>query len=151
MKTNNTTRKLFTNTKAKVDKMEKSNLVYEITCNGDDADLCQKVYVGTTKTKLKTRISSHKSDIKNISKSLNQKTALAAHCAITGHQPNLKKVRILTREKNSTKRYMQEMLHIINTPTEKRINYKSDTDNCAHIYRHTINKNKAYKHKQNSQ
>ncbi|XP_037826543.1 uncharacterized protein LOC119614495 [Lucilia sericata] len=147
MKTNNTTYKLFNNMKSKLDKLDKSNLVYEIKCNGDETNICQKVYVGTTKTKLRTRLSSHKSDLRTLDKPLNQKTALAAHCAITGHQPDFEKVRILAGENNHTKRYLQEMLHIINTPTEKRINYKTDTDNCAHIYRHTINKYRNNKQK----
>ena len=142
MKTNNMTNKLFSNMKSRIDNFDKSNVVYKIKCNGDDADICQKVYVGTTKTKLRTRLSSHKSDLKCHDKPLTQKTALAAHCTITGHKPDFEKVRILAGENNYTKRYMQEMLHIINIPTRMRINYKTDTDNCAHIYRHTINKHK---------
>ncbi|KAI8125981.1 hypothetical protein CVS40_4073 [Lucilia cuprina] len=77
--------------KSKLDKLDKSNLVYEIKCNGDETNICQKVYVGTTKTKLRTRLSSHKSDLRTLDKPLNQKTALAAHCAITGHQPDFEK------------------------------------------------------------
>ena len=35
---------------------------------------------------------------------------------------------------------MLEMLQIIDVPTSKRINYKTDTDNVAQNYRHLIRK-----------
>ncbi|XP_075158137.1 uncharacterized protein LOC142231414 [Haematobia irritans] len=53
-----------------------------IKCKGDKSNLCRKTYIGTTMTKLKTRLSSHKSDIKATEKPMEQKTALAAHCYI---------------------------------------------------------------------
>ncbi|XP_075157504.1 uncharacterized protein LOC142230761 [Haematobia irritans] len=87
-RTHNTMDQFYGKTKSKVKKEDKSNLVYQIKCNGDGSDICQKVYVGTTGTKLKTRISSHKSDHKARDKPLDQKTALATHCTQTGHNPN---------------------------------------------------------------
>ena len=41
-----------------------SNLVYKIPCRGNDNENCNKVYVGTTKNKLKTRLAGHKPDHK---------------------------------------------------------------------------------------
>lgn len=146
-KTTNSINKLFSKTKTKVDKEEKSNLVYEISCNGDGHNVCEKVYVGTTKTKLKTRLASHRSDQKAQNKPLEQKTALAAHCTTQGHTANFEQTRILQEENNYNKRYMQEMLHIINVPSQKRLNYKRDTENCAHIYRHLVDKHKQVKQK----
>lgn len=137
---NLTLNQLFSRTKSKINKEEKSNVVYRIPCNGDKSDVCQKVYVGTTMNKLKTRISSHKSDHKAKQKPLEQKTALAAHCTLTGHIPNFDGVEILTEEKNYSRRLFQEMLHIIDVPMEKRLNFKRDTDGCAQVYRHTIEK-----------
>lgn len=146
-KTSNSLNKLFSKTKTKVEKEEKSNLVYEISCNGDGHNTCQKVYVGTTKTKLKTRLASHRSDQKARNKPLEQKTALAAHCTTQGHTPNFEHTKILQEENHYNKRFMQEMLHIINVPSQKRLNYKRDTENCAQIYRHLVDKHKQIKQK----
>ncbi|XP_075148807.1 uncharacterized protein LOC142238661 [Haematobia irritans] len=139
-RTHNTVNQFFSKTKSKIKKEDKSNVVYKIKCNGNDSDTCQKVYIGTTKTKLKTRLSGHKSDQKATDKPLEQKTALAAHCTLTGHKPNFKDVDILTQETNYKRRFTLEMLHIINVPAERRMNFKTDTDHCAHIYRNIVQK-----------
>lgn len=141
-KTNNTLNKLFHNTKSKLKKEEKSNVIYKIECDGDGSNICPKVYVGTTKTKLKTRLSSHKSDLKALDKPLEQKTALAAHCAQNNHKPNFNTVKILQEETNYSRRFTLEMLHIIDVPAQKRLNYKQDVERCAHIYRHLVNKHR---------
>lgn len=140
-KTENTTKTLFSNTKDKLDNLDKSNLIYQIPCNGDGSNACDKIYVGTTKSKLRTRLAAHKSDYKRRG-TLEQKTALAAHCARHSHSPNIESASILQQESNYKKRYTIEMLHIINTPATKRINYKADTEKCAHIYRHIIEKHR---------
>ncbi|XP_075160458.1 uncharacterized protein LOC142233427 [Haematobia irritans] len=146
-KTNNTLQKLFTNLKPKIDDMEKSNLIYEIKCNGNEKDVCDKVYVGTTKNKLKTRLSGHKSDLKHRLQRPMQKTALSTHCAGEHHHPDLERARVLQCESNYNKRLTLEMLHILNTPTQKRINYKTDTENLAQSYRNLIRKSKAQQSK----
>lgn len=139
-KTYNTLQKLFTQLKPKIDTMDKSNLIYKIKCNGNENEKCQKYYIGTTKNKLKTRLSGHKSDIKNRSSITTQKTALSTHCATEQHHPELERVRVLQCENNYQKRLMLETLHIMNTPTSQRINYKTDTENLANSYRHLIRK-----------
>ncbi|XP_067627468.1 uncharacterized protein [Eurosta solidaginis] len=48
-----TLKSIFNQTKSKIPQMEKSNIIYQIPCNGNDKELCNKVYVGTTKSKLK--------------------------------------------------------------------------------------------------
>ncbi|XP_075153507.1 uncharacterized protein LOC142227064 [Haematobia irritans] len=131
---------LFSKTKIKND--DKSNVIYKIKCKGDKSNLCKKTYIGTKMTKLKTRLSSHKSDIEATENPMEQKTALAAHCALTGHKPNLEDVKILDHENNYRRRFTLEMLHIINTPPDERMNYKKDIENCARMYRHTIQKHK---------
>lgn len=145
LKNNNTVGKFFSKTKSRIEKEDQSNIVYKIRCNGDKSDICQKVYVGTTRTKLKTRVSGHKSDQKAIDRPLEQKTALAAHCTLTGHTPNFTDVEILTQESNYKKRYTLEMLHIINVPSDERMNYKTDTDKIAHIYRNIVQKHRHIK------
>ncbi|XP_067628785.1 uncharacterized protein [Eurosta solidaginis] len=138
---NNTLRQIFSNTKSRIDKYEKSDLIYKILCNGDGSHVCDKVYVGTTKSKLKTRISGHKTNIKNRNNPNDGKTALTQHCRETGHSPNLENVEILQQERNYNKRYILEMLHIINTPSDKRMNFKSDTIGIASAFRQLINNN----------
>lgn len=138
LKTTNCLNMLFSNTKTKTDKLEKSNVVYKIPCNGDGSNICEKVYIGTTKSKLKTRLAAHKSDHKTSKGKTDQKTALADHCATHGHSPNINSASILQQENNTKKRFIIEMLHIINTPANIRMNYKKDTENCAHTYRHLI-------------
>lgn len=140
LKTDNTLSKLFSNTKTKIDFLDRTNLIYRIPCKGNESNTCDKMYVGTTRTKLRTRLAAHKSNYNTRKNNVEQKTALAAHCAVTDHSPDIENTVILQQENNNKKRYTIEMLHIINTPTHKRINYKTDTENCAHIYRHIIKK-----------
>lgn len=144
-KSNNTVAQLFSRTKSKNDKKERHNVVYKINCNGDGSDICQKVYVGTTQNKLKTRLSSHKSDLKTTHIPLEQKTALAAHCLTTTHKPDLDNVEILAEEKNYKRRFLIEMMHINDVPKEKRLNFKRDTESLAQVYRHTIDKHSSQK------
>ncbi|XP_067613178.1 uncharacterized protein [Eurosta solidaginis] len=135
---NNTLKQIYSNTKDRIPKDEKSNVIYRIPCNGDGSHVCEKVYVGTTKLKLKTRISGHKSNIKLRNNASENKTALTAHCKDTGHYPDFQNVTILDIEKQYNKRFTMDMLHIMNTPNDKRINFKSDTDQCAYAYRNLL-------------
>lgn len=64
---------------------------------------------------------------------------------MTGHKPNFKDVEILTQENNYKRRFTLEMLNIINIPTDVRMNYKTDTDHCAHIYRNLVQKHRQTK------
>ena len=139
-RTNNTLKSLFTNTKSRIPLSERHNVIYSIECDGTKDEKCGKIYVGTTKNKLKTRISGHKSDIKLRSQNNIQKTALAEHCKLNNHIPNFDKIRVLQAENNYNRRLTLEMLHINNIPTNKKINYKSDTDNAAYCYRHLTKK-----------
>ncbi|KAI4476868.1 hypothetical protein M0804_013195 [Polistes exclamans] len=74
---------IYTKLKDKVDKFEKSNLVYKIPCE------CEKSYIGQTKQKLKKRLDQHKNDCKPINISKTNTTALAEHHFKTGHIFNL--------------------------------------------------------------
>ena len=80
-KTSNTLSRIYNNMKSKIDNGDKSNVIYEIACKGGDS--YNMVYVGTTKSKLKTRISGHKSDYKCRTNISTQKTALTSQfCTI---------------------------------------------------------------------
>jgi len=141
-KMDNTVKKLFSNTKSKINKMEKNNVIYRIKCNGNEQEECGMMYVGTTKNTLKTRISGHKSNIKSRNTDNCQQTALSSHCAKNHHAADFDHVDILQAENAYNKRLTLEMLHIINTPKNQRINYKADTENLALSYRHLVYKRK---------
>lgn len=141
-KTNNTLQQLFSNLKTKVDNMEKSNVIYKIQCNGNEKEDCDKCYIGTTKNKLKTRIAGHKSDIKKRNDNTTARTALTAHCATKKHHPQLERVQVLQTEHNYSKRLTLEMLHILSTTTQHRMNFKTDTDNLAQSYRTLMKKSR---------
>ena len=55
------------------------------------------------------------------------------------NSPNVSRV---DDENIYNKRFTLEMLHIVNTPTQIRLNYKTDSDNCSQSYRHLITKNR---------
>ncbi|GBP08837.1 Katanin p60 ATPase-containing subunit A-like 1 [Eumeta japonica] len=113
------------------DKLDMSNVVYRIPCGGNGAEECGEVYIGTTKNKLRTRLAGHKSDQKYRTTNLSHKTALTAHCVRLNHFPKFEDTTVLNRESNYRRRLTLEMLQIINTPVEKRINFKADIDNIA--------------------
>lgn len=136
----NTLGKLFSNTKDKIDKLDFSNLVYKIPCGDNDNENCNKVYVGTTKNKLKSRIAGHKSDYKYMNTTLTQKTALSLHCSNSNHCPDFKNTVILNTENGYRRRLMLEMLQIIKVPITQRIIYKVDTANVAQNYRYLVNR-----------
>lgn len=136
---NNTVQQYYTQTKTKIADEEKSNVVYKIQCTGNEEQNCNMFYVGTTKNKLKARISQHKYDQRLRRNTLmEQKTALAAHCATHKHTADFENTKVLCEERHYTKRLTLEMLHIAQTPVEQRINYKTDSDNVAQVYRNLI-------------
>lgn len=141
--------RLFTKTKDSLKKSEMSNLVYKIPCGGNNMEQCEKVYVGTTGTKLKTRIAGHRHDQKYRNYNLTTKTALSTHCRDFNHYPDFENTSILNTENYKKRRYMLEMLQINNVPLEKRINFKKDTDNLAQNYRCLLNKNKCVDNRRN--
>ncbi|XP_055838218.1 uncharacterized protein LOC129906454 [Episyrphus balteatus] len=128
---------LFTNTKGKKKKMDKSDVVYKIKCAGGSETDCSSVYVGTSKQKLRNRLSGHRSDINNGG---SQKTALALHCIEKNHKPNFDDVTILEVERHHNKRMLLEMLHINNT--DNAVNRRSDCDSLSIIYNQLITNKK---------
>lgn len=138
--------KLFSRTKDRISTFDRSNLVYKIPCIGNSNERCDKIYVGTTKNKLKTRIAGHKSNLKNINYNSTGRTALTIHCRELGHKPDFEGTSILDTEVNYRRRLMLEMLRINDVPYDKRINFKADTDGLAKSYRHLLfmNNNRNY-------
>ena len=69
--------------------------MYKITCEGNDREDSNKMYIGTTKRTLAKRVGEHKHDITKCK----QTTALAQHCAELQHVPDFENIKILDREK----------------------------------------------------
>ncbi|XP_059221518.1 uncharacterized protein LOC131996087 [Stomoxys calcitrans] len=130
-KSNKTLNQIFRKkgTTTKTDKLKLSNVVYEITCDGDQQEKCNKKYVGTTRRTLGTRLAEHEADIRKG----RQSTALAQHIKESGHAANFKTVRVLDREKIENKRYTLESLRIQQILKES-INTKEDKDNTKLQY-----------------
>ena len=85
------------------------------------------MYVGTRKSKLKTRLLSHKTYME--ARNNHNKTALSSHCAINNHVPDFDNVDFIQKENNCDKSFMLEMQHIVDIPPDKCLNYKTDINN----------------------
>lgn len=146
----------FSNMKDKVPTENHTNVIYAIPCNE-----CESSYIGMTTTQLKTRMSSHKCDIKRLNEllqaghttddykiaELRQKTALLEHSISKQHSFDTKKVRILDQHNRGTALPILEMCHIMNN--NQTVNKRTDTDGLSIIYAgllHTL-KTKNYKHR----
>jgi GIY-YIG catalytic domain len=111
---------LFTNTKDKIDKNKKSNLIYKINCTD-----CPSVYIGETSKYLETRLKRHKYDFENKNNNKSTKTALVRHCIDTNHTPQFEKATILDYERGQKRRELLESTYInLNSHT---VNFKTDT------------------------
>lgn len=127
-KANKTTQELFTKTKTKIEKEDLSSVVYQISCQGKTDEHCNKVYIGTTKRSLQTRIAEHETDIRKNKHT----TALAQHCFEHGHNADLTNVKILDKERKENKRYILESLRI-QQKMESAINIKDEYTNTSYI------------------
>ncbi|XP_046590266.1 uncharacterized protein LOC124293449 [Neodiprion lecontei] len=122
---------LFSRLKDKVEKEDRSGLVYRIPCS------CGKWYVGQTRQKLKARVRQHKLDCRPEKSIKNNKTALAEHHFVEdGHNFQFEDVEILDLEKNYMKRNLSEMIFI---KAMNCVNFRSDTQNLSTIYSDLIN------------
>lgn len=134
--------------KDRTGKGDQSNVVYRIDCS--DCDAC---YIGMTTTKLKSRLSGHRSNVRKLQKlrddgytntdaaiaEIREKTALINHAAAMEHSFGLDEVKIVERTHKSSNLPILESCHIYNT--DKTVNKRSDTDNLHASYAgilHTI-------------
>lgn len=118
---------LFSKLKDKDNLLDMSDVVYCIPCGQ-----CEKEYIGQTGRRLKDRITSHKSDIRNNK----QSCTLAIHA--TGHNHNIayENVRILDRERNTHKRNFLEMTNIFSS--HNTLNSKKDIEGLSIIYTYLL-------------
>lgn len=159
-KTTKTVGALLPLVKDRTAKDQQSNVIYKIQC-GD----CEACYIGMTTTKLKQRISGHRSNVKRLQTlreagytnadaavaEIREKTALVNHAAETGHTFRLDDVNIIDRTSRSSSLPILESCHIRNT--ENTINKRTDTENLSIVYAallHTIkNTRKSERQNQN--
>lgn len=125
---------------------EQSNVVYAIPCN--DCDAC---YIGITTTKLKTRMSGHKSNVKQLQELkakgytntdaeiswAKEKSALTSHVAAMDHSFGIDSVRIVDRSMKGANLPILESCHIKNT--QHTVNKRTDTDNLHAAYAGILN------------
>lgn len=124
---NKTVNRLFTKLKDPIPTWERSNVVYKIPCTD-----CQLSYIGQTSRNLKSRITSHKSDIR-----LNKKTcALAEHALVGNHTPNYEEASILDSHTSTYKRNFLEMARI--AQDNSCMNKRSDISNLSQIYTYLL-------------
>ena len=122
-------RPLFKSTKDKISKEQQCNVVYEIPCKGTNDEECDRIYIGTTKRSLQTRLSEHEADIK---KNKNT-TAIAQHMLEHGHKPDFDSTKILDIENKHNRRMTLESLRI-RQKANKTMNTKEDIDKISANY-----------------
>ena len=145
--------------KDKTAEEEQSNVIYQIHCND-----CEGSYIGMTTTKLKNRISGHRSNLKKLTTlreagytnedaaiiCIREKTALVDHAAKTGHTFKLDNAKIVDRSFKTSNLPILESCHIKNT--QHTVNKRTDTDNLHAAYAnvlHMIQKNNTKRQNQN--
>ena len=128
---NKTTKKLdsfITLGKDKLDKLDRSNVVYKINCQD-----CDSNYIGQSYRKLSFRLSEHRGYVrKNCEKSV-----LARHAINSGHTIDFDNIKILDNEKIYSKRLFSEMVNIY--ITKNTLNKIEDTAGLENNYDNTIN------------
>lgn len=116
---------IFTKTKTPTEKLQQNNVVYEVPCKGDNNNVCNLVYIGTTKRALQMRMSEHMTDIEK----RKAKTALSQHTIETGHTADFDNIKIIDKEKREKTRMTLESLRI----QEKIHNTMNTKEDCGNI------------------
>lgn len=109
--------KLYTRTKYKIPKEEKSKVIYKIECE------CDREYIGNTKQLTKKRFSRHRSDIKL--KKTTETTGLSVHAVQTKHKFDFENFTILDHIPKYHQRSIAEKMHIVNS--KNAVNLTIDT------------------------
>ena len=96
--------KLFNKIKLKTDIEELSNVVYLVTCENCGLKL---KYIDQTSNRVWVRMNGHRSNVRNLNRTC---CKLAEHVKPTGHNLDLKNVKVLHTERNKYKRDILEMV-----------------------------------------
>lgn len=117
-KTTNKIGNIYTRTKYKIPREQKSKVVYQIKCQD-----CNAIYIGITKQKLKDRMAKHRSDV-HLQK-LEGTTGLTIHAVQKSHNFDFENVSILEQIPDYWQRLIAEKMYIhrskntVNTQIDK--------------------------------
>ena len=135
-KSKNNLKSIYPNKKDKIDKMEKTDLIYSIQCKS-----CEKVYIGQTGQTLCKRMKQHSYDFTNRFKKRKAVSGAVEHSRETGHIFDYSSPKILQMETHLGKRLTLEMLHII-TSNQTSVNLKTDIEGLCTTYQQLVNNNR---------
>lgn len=124
-KTTNKIGNIYTRTKYKIPKEQKSKVVYMVKCS-----VCNAIYIGITKQKLKDRMAKHKSDI-HLKKNQGT-TGLTLHAVTESHTFDFENVTILEQIPNYWQRLIAEKMYI--HKAQNTVNTQIDKDGLHSSY-----------------
>ena len=106
-KPQNTLRQILVSPKDKTDKGDICGPVYQIKCEGSEQDYCDHSYIGETERTLRARFSEHRRPSTTTSEVSNH-----IHRESPGHQVDLNKVKVLSRDTRWYERGVRESIQI---------------------------------------
>ena len=122
---------MLSNTKDKIEKHNRTNVIYSIPCQ------CGQNYIGETSQFLIKRLNQHSYTCKNSKNA--DKSALATHHHSKQHNFHFDKTKILTNEGNTRNRKIKESIYITKN-LQNTVNFKTDIRGVGLSYAHIINK-----------
>lgn len=147
--TNTFGKKIFKSTKDKIEKDERSDLIYSINCQD-----CSSIYIGQTGQYLKNRIYQHKYSIKKLKEQEEERkekgnkqspprgnTALTKHAIKNQHEFDFDGTKIKGFEKNPHKRSILEMF-FIKKFNKTAVNFMTDTLKFPGAYNYLAHRQK---------
>ena len=151
MKPHSTLRNLLVHPKDKREKLQCSNVIYEIGCKN-----CDHSYVGETSRLFGVRLSEHQTEVKKASEKKftrserraseqeQTKSAISDHVARANHIINWEEAKILGKEHNKKAREIKEAIEIRRRGA-KTLNREEGTYLLSHVYDPLIKRSNAGK------
>jgi len=132
--TNKFEHSIFTNTKDKISKSDKTNVIYQVNCSD-----CEQLYIGQTKQHVSKRINQHKSNCRSINPKQVEKTMLSSHANKNKHNFDFDNFKILHTESNRRKRELLESFYIAKN-LDLVVNERKEASNLHYFYSNIITK-----------
>jgi len=123
---------IYTKGKTKIEKEDQAGVVYKINCG-----VCEKVYVGETGKRVKTRKKQHITDLENIMANPNR-TAILTHTSKTKHKFDYNSIEILEHESDTKKRKILEASYIASL-SPYAVNKKTDLKDIGDSFLSVLN------------
>lgn len=123
---------IFTNTKDRIEKSNKTNVVYQINCSD-----CDQLYIGQTKQHVSKRINQHVSNCNSSNPKQVVKTMLSSHANKNKHKFDFENVKILHTEANRRKRELLESFYIAKN-LDYVVNERKEANNLHYYYSNII-------------